>query len=106
MSSQPLPLRALWRALGVTAYVVIIALVVTNSQSVIGPINPGILGPIAFLLTFVFSVLVTGSLVLLSPIRLYLDGQKTEGIRLLIYTAGWLGAFTLLTLAVMVLIYA
>jgi hypothetical protein len=82
--------------------VAVVAAGVTNAERMFGPKQPGMLGPVAFLLLFVFSALVTGTLVLLPPVRLYLDGHKTEGVRLLLYTAGWLGVITILMLIVIV----
>jgi len=102
MSNHPLPLRALWSALGVTAYVSVIATIAINGERIFGPVQPGVFGPIVFLLLFVFSALVTGTLVLLPPVRLYFDGHKTEGIRLLLYTAGWLGVMTIVALIILV----
>ena len=102
MSNQPLPLRALWSALGVTAYITVVAVTLSNAERMFGNIEPGVFGPIAFLLMFVFSALVTGSLVLLPPVRLYLDGQKAEGVKLLVLTAMWLGIMTLLALVILI----
>ena len=100
MNNQPLPVRALWSALGVTAYVAVVGVIISNGERIFGPMHPGIFGPMAFLLTFVFSALLTGTLVLLPPVRLYFDGHQTEGIRLLLYTAGWLGGFTIVALII------
>jgi hypothetical protein len=104
MSNQPLPLRALWSALGVTAYITVVAVIISNGERIFGRVQPGVFGPIAFLLSFIFSALVTSSLVFLRPIRLYLDGQKTEGVKLLFYTAIWLGVLTVLALIILTLV--
>jgi hypothetical protein len=103
MNNQPLLLRALWSALGVTAYIVLVATIMFNAEHIFAPMQRTIIGPLAFLMLFVFSALVTGTMVLLPPLRLYLDGQKTDGVRLLVFTAFWLGLITVATMLVLAL---
>jgi hypothetical protein len=50
---------------------------------------------------FVFSALVTGGLVLGRPLLLYIDGQKKEGVKLLLFTGLGLFLFTILTFVVL-----
>ena len=83
-----------------TVYVAVVAVIFSHADRVSGPLHPGIFGPLAFLLLFVLSALLTGTIVLLPPARLYLDGHKAEGVRLLLYTAGWLGLITVAALIV------
>ena len=105
MTNHPLPLRALWSALGVTAYVTVVVSILFNADRIFGPIESRLLGPIAGLLLFVFSALVTSTIVLLPPIRLYLDDHKSEGVKLLLFTAMWLGIIlTVLALVMLILI--
>ena len=82
-------LRSFLNALGVTAYVAIIGTVMTNGERIFGEINKAT-GPIAFLMLFVLSAAVTGSLVLGKPILMYLNNQKSEAVKLFIYTLCWL----------------
>jgi hypothetical protein len=98
MSNRALLLRALWNALGATAYIVLVA-AVFSCRVFNGSGGSGIIMPMAGLLLFVFSALVMGALLLLSPLRLYLDGQKIEGVRLLMFTGMWMGVITLAVLA-------
>ncbi len=100
MKNQPLFLRALWSALGVTAYIAIVATIFNNGNRLFGRVE-GAFANVAFLLLFIFSALVTGTIVLLPPIRLYLDGQKKEGVQLLLFTAVWLGIITLLAMIIL-----
>src|SRR5574341_764781 len=100
MKNQPLSLRALWSALGVTAYVFIVSQIFNYHDRLFGRVE-GPLANVAFLLLFVFSALVTGTIALLPPIRLYLDGQKKEGVQLLLFTAVWLGIMTLLAMIIL-----
>jgi len=67
------------------AYVMLVALFMTNIEAIVGP-ETGILGPTAFLLTFVISAAVMGVVVFGRPVIWYLDGRKQEAIRLVFYT--------------------
>jgi hypothetical protein len=69
---------------------------IANAARIFGSEEPGMIGQLTFLILFVFSAVLTATIVLLPPIRLYLDGQKTEGVKLLLFTAMWLGILTLL----------
>lgn len=73
-------------ALGVLAYIVLLALFMNNANNWFGEDDRGILAPIAMLLLFILSALVTSSLVLAKPIMLYIDGKKKEAIKLLFFT--------------------
>ena len=72
---------------------------ILNGEKLFGTID-NILGPIAFLLVFVVSASITGSLVLGKPILMYLDGQKTEAVKLFMYTIGWLAIIAIILLIV------
>lgn len=85
-------------SLGVLAYVVLVALIMTYGDRIFGNMK-NVWGPIAFLLLFVLSALIVGILVLGKPIILYLDGKKKEGVKLLLLEVLWLLIITLLVLA-------
>ena len=53
-------------------------------------------GPVAFLMLFVFSALITASLVLGRPIYFYLDGKREKAIKLFFYNIGWLFIITII----------
>jgi len=74
-------------ALAVSAYIFLVVLFMNNAEKMFGKEDNNYLAPMIFLLLFVLSALVTASLVLGRPILLYLDGKKTEGLKLLFYTA-------------------
>ncbi|MFH0712344.1 MAG: hypothetical protein V2A55_00575 [Candidatus Jorgensenbacteria bacterium] len=76
---------AFLNALVAAAYVMLIALFMTNVETIVGP-ETGILGPTAFLLTFVISAAVMGVVVFGRPVIWYLDGRKQEAIQLVLYT--------------------
>lgn len=66
-------------------YVGAVAAIMNNGNKIFGSVN-GFLGATLFLLLFVLSATIVGSLILLKPITLYLENQKKEAIRQLIYT--------------------
>ncbi|MFA6105370.1 MAG: hypothetical protein WC725_02095 [Patescibacteria group bacterium] len=77
------------QALGVVAYITLIATVMQNANRVIGP-KDTFLTPIAVLLLFVVSASITAGLTLGRSILWYLDGQKKDAVSLFFYVVGWL----------------
>jgi heme O synthase-like polyprenyltransferase len=88
---------SLRNSLATAAYVVIVVLIIHNAEKVFGTMR-NIVGPIAFLLLFVTSAAITGFLVLGQPIMLYFDNQRSEAVKLFIYTVAWLFVFTIIAL--------
>lgn len=85
MKNKNLIFRAVANSLGVFSYTLLVTLVIQNGENFFGKMdNP--LGVAAFLMLFVLSAAIVGSLVFGKPIILYLNGQKKEAIRLLVYT--------------------
>ncbi|HUO75328.1 MAG TPA: hypothetical protein VMU12_00170 [Candidatus Paceibacterota bacterium] len=78
-------------AVGVIAYVLVIAVFFSNAQRLFGdkPMT-GAAGPMLMLLLLVVSALITGSLVLWQPAKLLADGKKAEAGTLLCVTGGTL----------------
>lgn len=96
--------RAALNALAVLVYVSLVATIMHNGNRWFGTLNNNSLfGPIAFLLLFIFSALLTGGLILGKPVMLYLDGAKKDGLKLLLYTGADL--FILLLLAFVILFW-
>lgn len=89
--------RSFVHAAGVFFYTVLVAAVLTNAQRIFGPM-PTIWGGVAFLMLFVVSASIVGSLVLVKPAMLYLGNAKKQGVLMLVYTVGWLCAVTILVL--------
>ena len=56
---------------------------------------------VAFLLLFVLSAAITGSLVFGRPALMFLGGQKTEAVSFLLYTLAWLLAATVVLFAIL-----
>ena len=101
MDNSKLISRSLLHALGVLAYVSIVAWIMTNGDRLFGRMEDTIFGPMAFLLLFVLSATIVGSLVLAKPAMLYLAGQKEEAIKFFTYTVGWLVGITVLLIALL-----
>jgi hypothetical protein len=68
-----------------SAYIALVALLLSNAQKLFGPQN-NIISMVAFLLTFVFSAALMGVIVFGRPILWYLDGFKKEAVKLIFYT--------------------
>ncbi len=73
-------------ALGVLIYIVLLSIFFEQANSWFGETDKKIFSPIAALMLFIFSALLTGSLVLARPIMLYIDGQKKDAIKLFLFT--------------------
>jgi hypothetical protein len=97
-NTHPVKLSFL-HALGTAAYIAALVSLVWFGDRRLAINIPEILGPMLFLMVFVFSAAITASLVLGRPIMWYLNGQKKEAVRLFVYTLGWLALFMLLILA-------
>jgi len=89
-------------AFGVLAYVFLLSSFINKANDWFGKTDQDIVSPIAFLMLFMFSALVTGGLVLGKPIMLYLDGQKKDGVKLLFFTG--IGMFIFMSLIFIVLL--
>ena len=100
MKNSKLMMLAILDSLGVVAYVSLVSLIMSHGSKIFGEKDTAIT-PVAVLLLFVLSALVTSGLVLGRPIMLYLDGQKKEGVRLLIYTG--LSLFVLLIMVLLIM---
>jgi len=84
-------------SLGVLVYVSLVVLFISNAQNIFGKGDNALTG-VVMLLLLVLSATITGSLVLGKPILLYLDGKKTEALKMLFFTIICL--FILLLLAI------
>lgn len=97
MKNKTLFGQGLLHALGVFAYVLAFSAFMSRANDWFGATDRDIVTPAAALMLFVLSALVTGGLVLGRPLLLYIDGQKKEGIKLLLFTGFGLFLFTALT---------
>jgi hypothetical protein len=99
------PFIALLEALGLTAYIALFAAVV-----IMGPRpedmfarNP-IFGMGTFLLAFVTSALICGSIVLGYPSYLFFNGEREKALKIVAWSVAWL--VVLLVIAVAIGLYA
>ena len=102
MEPKSLPLQALVNAAAGSLYILLIAWSMFNVVQLI-PKEDTFLAPATFLLLFVLSAAIEGTLVLGQPIMLYLDGKKTEGLKLLAMTLGWFFIILALIVAIQVM---
>ena len=87
------------QALGVLLYCGLIGLLIRYGEELFGN-APNLFGAMLFLVLFVTSALICGSIVFMYPISLYLDKKDIKSaIRVVIYTAGWLLLFVLIFLS-------
>lgn len=85
MNKLSIPIQALLQAVAVTLYVSLVAFILQNAEHWFGKME-SILGPVAFLMLFVLSAATVGLLVFGRAVYLYMDGQKQEAVKLLLYT--------------------
>lgn len=86
---------SLLHALGVSLYIFGVAWTLLYGSKIFPKMNETIIAPIAFLLLFVTSAAITGSLVLARPAMLYLEKQKNDAILFFICTIIWIAFFTI-----------
>ena len=97
MKKTNLIIRGLLHSFGVLLYIIVLTIFFSQANSWLGQTDHKILSPLLAMLLFVFSALLTGGLVLGKPIMLYIDGQKKEALKLLLFTGGGLLIFTVIT---------
>jgi len=90
-------------ALGVLVYIFLLATFFSKANDFFGKTDHSIVSPMAALMLFVFSALVTGGLVLGKPLMLYLDGHKKEGVKLLFFTGIGLFVFMVLVFTILLI---
>lgn len=88
MTKSKIAFIALADSVGTAVYTGLVAALMQHGDRYFG--NSSFWGPIALLLLFVLSALVTASLVLGQPIYLFLEGKKKESVTLFISTVGFL----------------
>lgn len=104
MPRSKIILHSLLHALGVGAYIIMVALLMNNGERLFGSMN-NLWGPAALLLLFTVSAAITGLLVFGRPVYLFLNGQKKEALQFLFFTIGWLIIFTIATFIVLLMTY-
>ncbi len=92
---NPIIKYAALHALGAVAYIALIAVFMNNAGKILGPDKTAV-PTIAFLLTFVISAAVMGLTIFGRPIIWYLNGKKSEAIKLAIYTIAFLALIAII----------
>lgn len=85
-------------ALGAVAYVGLVTFIMNHANAWFGE-GKTPFQPMAFLMLFVLSAAVMGSLVFLRPILWYINNAKREALELLGWTIGFFFIFTLIVFA-------
>jgi len=96
---------ALVEVFGLTAYITLFALLSQLTSSWIQPANISpIVSVIFFLLVFVFSTLISGSLILGYPAKLFFEGKKKEAFSVLLWSAVWMIIFIIVALLLLLIL--
>ena len=103
MKNSKLISWAILHSFGIFVYTSLVVILMTNGQKIFGNANNFSSG-IVILMLFVLSAAIVGSLILVRPLMLYLDGFKKEAIKLLIYTIAVLLIITGLSMLIIALI--
>lgn len=88
---------ALLNSLGVAVYTGLVAALMNSAESIFGKMSD-VVGPMAFLLLFVFSALIVGILILGKPLMLYLENNKKSALQILGYEVVFIFVFLILSL--------
>jgi hypothetical protein len=103
MKNSKLIFWAVIDSVGIFGYISLVASIMFNGQKLFGKVDD-FTGPLAILLLFVVSAVITGGLFLGRPVYFYLEGFKKEGIKLLIYTLTFLVLITLIVFTIKILL--
>jgi len=92
---NPITKYALFNSIAAAAYIALVAFIMSNIERIVPPniddSSPrSILPAITFLTLFVISAAVMALTIFGRPIIWYLDGKKTEAVKLALYTVGFL----------------
>lgn len=103
---QSIQKRAFIHALAVVIYVTGVAWFMNHAEQLFGSAKPQPewVGAVVFLLVFVLSAGITGSLVFGRPLMMYLDGQKKQAVMLAIKTLLWLAVFVVAGVLILILV--
>lgn len=95
MTTYRQTLLGLLQAAGLVVYCGAVATLMLNLPAIFGK-QPGIFGIVFFLVLFVLSAVISGSIVLGYPAYLALNGRYKEGAQLVAWTVGWMLALLVL----------
>lgn len=95
LKNLSLPFLGFLQATGLLVYVSLVSLFMNNANKIFGPVS-GFFGPIAFLLLFIVSAMITGSLALARAGFLFWEKKYKESFTLIGWTLGWCVLYLLL----------
>ena len=102
MNKNKLILTSFLHSLGMLAYIMLVAWIMSNAKMIFGEMND-FWGPVIFLMLFVFSAFLSGLLVLGRPIWLYLEHKKKEALFFLFVVFGWMFVLLIIVFAIKLL---
>lgn len=85
------------------AYIFVVSQIMQNGEKLFGKVDSA-LTPFVVLLLFSLSAATVGGLVFGQTVILFLENKKREGLKAAVYSVLWLGLYTLLGLAILILI--
>jgi hypothetical protein len=83
-------------------YIFLVSQLMQNGERLFGK-DDNMLAPFAILLLFSLSAAVVGGLLFGQSIILFLGNKKKEGIKAAIYSIGWLGAYSIISLFLLII---
>lgn len=84
-------------------YIFLVSQIMQNGDKLFENANEAF-APFAVLLLFSLSAAVVGGLVFGESIFLFFDNKKSESIKAALYSIGWLGAYTALSLLALIIL--
>ena len=93
-----------YQAIGLAAYIAVFATILSQVQAwtQTPPVSiPPAVGISLFLLAFVISALISGSIALARPAMLFFDGHKLDAVKIIFWNAVWLVAILLVAAVVL-----
>jgi len=96
-------LKGLIQALGVSGYCGLVGVIFWKGEMWFGKMDR-YWGPVFFLMLFVVSVMISALIVFYYPYRLFFENKKSEAVKLVLNTAGWLVGLVVTGLVLMVVL--
>lgn len=88
---------------GAAVYIFLVSQIMQNGEKLFGKVDNA-LTPFVVLLLFSLSAATVGGLVFGQTVLLFIENKKLEGIKAAVYSVMWLGFYTLLGLAILIII--
>lgn len=95
--------KTLRNTIGAVLYIFLVSQIMSHGNALFGK-EDNFFTPFVVLMLFSLSAAVVGGLVAGLPIILFIEKKRSEGVQALLYTVGWLAAFTALGLLTLFLI--